>query len=87
MPLTKSAIKRSRQSAVRHERLKPYKTLMKTMMRKFQDAAKAGNKQEMTTLLPQVYKSIDTAAKKNLIHRRSADRKKSLVARMAAAAK
>lgn len=84
MPKTLSAIKRSRQNAVRHARLVPYKTHMKTMLRKIGDAAKTGNKDEIAKLMPAVQKSIDMAAKKGLIHRRNADRKKSLVAKLGA---
>lgn len=84
MPITESAIKRAKQNLVRRARLQPYKTQMKTMMRKLSDAVKAGKKDEAVKLLPQVYKSIDTAAKKHLIHSRTASRKKSLVARMVA---
>lgn len=86
MPLTKSAIKAARQSTKRQSRLQPYKTKMKTMMRKLQDAAKAG-KGEAQKLLPEVYKVIDTAAKKQLIHPRNADRKKALMAKLVAGAK
>lgn len=85
MPLTKSAIKRVRQDHVRHKRLVPYKTSMKTMMKKLADAMKAGKKDEAVALLPKVYKSIDTAAKKKVIHANTASRKKSLVARLVAA--
>lgn len=85
MPLTKSATKRAKQSITRHKRLMPYKTIMKTMMRKFTDAVKEGNKDEVAKLMPQVYKSIDMAAKKSIIHKNTAARKKSLVARMVAA--
>lgn len=85
MPITPSAIKRAKQNLVRRARLQPYKTQMKTMMRKLSDAVKAGKKDEAVALLPQVYKTIDTAAKKNLIHFRTASRKKSLAARMIAA--
>lgn len=85
MPLTPSAVKRARQSIVRHKRLMPYKTIMKTMMRKFTEAVKEGKKEDAAALLPQVYKSIDMAAKKKIIHSNTAARKKSLAARMVAA--
>lgn len=84
MPLTLSAIKRAKQNAVRHARLRPYKTNMKTMMRKLSDLVKEGKKSDAEKLLPQVYKSIDMAAKKQLIHHKNADHKKSLVARLLA---
>lgn len=85
MPRTKSAIKSARQGSDRKTRLQPYRTHMKTMMRKISDATKAGKTDEAAKLLPSVYKSIDMAAKKNIIHRKSAARKKSLVARQVAA--
>ena len=85
MPRTKSATKRARQSQVRHDRLMPYKTHMKTMMRKIRDAAKEGKTEEVKALLPKVQKSIDTAAKKNIIHRNNASRKKSSLAKLLAA--
>lgn len=85
MPKTASAIKSARQANDRRLRLLPYKSQMKTMMRKITEAAKAGNKEEAAKLLPLVQKSIAMAEKKNLIHRKTADRKKSLAARLAAA--
>ena len=85
MPRTKSTAKASRQSRDRRARLQPFKTNMKTMMRKLTDAAKAGKKDEAVKLLPAVYKSIDTAAKKQIIHKNTAARKKSLMARTVAA--
>jgi len=84
MPKTASAIKRARQSLVRKARLQPVKTSMKTAIRKISDAAKAGKKDEVQKLLPTVYKAIDMAAKKQIIHRKNADRKKALVAKLAA---
>jgi small subunit ribosomal protein S20 len=84
MPLTESAIKRSRQNKQRQKRLQPFKTNMKTMLKKIADAAKAGNKDEVKALMPQVQKAIDMAAKKGIIHRKNADNKKSSVAKLAA---
>ncbi len=85
MPITQSAVKRARQNLVRRERLQPYKTSMKSMMRKLADAAKAGKKDEAKAMLTKVYKAIDMAAKKNLIHKKNASHKKSKMARMVAA--
>lgn len=85
MPRTKSAIKSARQSVDRNKRLQPYKTQMKTMMRKISDAVKDGKKDEATNMLPMVYKSIDLAAKRNIIHPKTAARKKSVAARLIAA--
>lgn len=55
---------------------------MKTMIRKVEELAKAGKKDEAAKILPLAYKSIDMAAKKYVIHRKNADRKKSSLARM-----
>ena len=82
MPIIKSAIKRARQNIVRRERLLPYRTHMKTMVRSVADLVKEGKKSEAAAILPKVYKAIDTAMKKQIIHRNTAARKKSLVARL-----
>jgi small subunit ribosomal protein S20 len=85
MPRTKSASKSARQSVDRKARLQPFKTNMKTMIRKISDALKEGKKDEAAKLLPTVYKAIDMAAKKGIIEKNTAARKKSLAARMVAA--
>lgn len=87
MPIIESAIKRARQNTVRRTRRQPFKTQLKTVMRAFGDLVKAGKTQEATAMLPRVFKTIDTAAKKHIIHRNNAARKKSLVSRMVAAKK
>lgn len=84
MPRTQSAIKQARKSEERRERLLPYKTRMKTMIRKVGDAAKAGKKDEVRALLSQAYKAIDMAAKKKIIHPKNAAHKKAHVAKLAA---
>jgi small subunit ribosomal protein S20 len=82
MPIIQSAIKRARQAEVRRVRRQPFKTQMKTMMKKLVDLANAGKKEEGAKLLPAVFKAIDTAAKKQIIHKNNADRKKALMARL-----
>lgn len=77
MPIIQSAIKRDRQQKVRQARLLPFKTHMKTTIRKVNDAVKAGKKEDLQTLLSRAFKAIDTAAKKGIIHDRNAARKKS----------
>lgn len=81
MPRIQSAIKRARQSEKRHTRLKPYKTHMKTMVRAVLNAVKAGDKDGAAKALPTAFKAVDTAAKKNIIHRNTASRKKSVLSR------
>ncbi|MDA1208498.1 MAG: 30S ribosomal protein S20 [bacterium] len=84
MPLIKSAIKRARQNTVRRARRQPFNSHMKSMMKKITDLAKDGNTAEAIKLLPTVYKSIDTAAKKSIIHKSTAARKKSKMAKLVA---
>ncbi len=80
MPVTKSAKKAAKQAQVKTERNKPVKSKMKTMIKKVmtlkKDDAEAAKK-----TLPEAYKAIDMAAKKNLIHKKNAARKKSQLAK------
>ncbi|OGJ58359.1 30S ribosomal protein S20 [Candidatus Peribacteria bacterium RIFCSPHIGHO2_01_FULL_51_9] len=80
MPLIASAIKRARQNEVRRKRLLPYRTHMKTVMRTVMDLVKQGKKDEARALLPMAYKAIDTAAKRYIIHWKTASRRKSRIA-------
>ena len=82
MPIIPSAIKRARQNEVRRARLQPYKTRLKSVIRTFTDLVKEGKKEDAMKLLPQVYKAIDLSAKKNLIHRNNAARKKSRLSKL-----
>ena len=84
MPLIKSAIKRAKQNDVRRQRRLPFKTYMKTMMRKMTDLTNDRKKADAEKLLPEVYKAIDTAAKKEIIHPKNADRKKAAMAKLVA---
>ena len=84
MPIIKSAIKRARQNDKRRTRRQPFRTNLKTMLRKYTDLIKEGKKDEAGKLLPTVYKSIDMAAKKQILHKNNAAHKKSNLARMLA---
>lgn len=84
MPLIKSAIKRMKQNRVRRERRQPVKTYMKTMIRKMEDAAKGGKIDEAKKLLPETYKAIDMAAKRDILHKNTAARKKASMAKLVA---
>lgn len=87
MPLIKSAIKKMRQSRKRHACLLPYKSNMKTMMRRVLDLARGGKKEEAGKILPLAFKAVDMAAKKHIIHWKNAARKKSLMSRALAGIK
>ena len=54
---------------------------MKTMVRKILEAVSAGKTEEAKKILPLAMKSIDMAAKKHIIHFRTAARKKSRLSR------
>ncbi len=84
MPIIQSAIKRMRQNAVRKARRLPAKTYLKTMMLTMRVAAKEGKREELLALLPETYKAIDMAAKRNIIHKKNAARRKSAMAKLAA---
>lgn len=68
-----------RQNEVRRERRKPVKTLMKTMVKKAETLAES--KKMTPEALSAAYKAIDTAAKKGIIHHRTASRRKSAIDR------
>lgn len=82
MPLLKASIKHARQSEQRRARRQPYRTAMKTHIKKIHDLVKEGKFAEAAKALPTAQKAIDTAAKKNIIHWKNAGKKKSALARM-----
>ncbi|ALM09819.1 MAG: small subunit ribosomal protein S20 [Candidatus Peribacter riflensis] len=84
MPITSSATKAMRQSAVKRDARRPFKTRMKSAVRTLTDLAKEGKHDEAVKLLPTVMKAIDTAAKKHLIHWKNAARQKSHAASLVA---
>jgi len=81
MPITKQAIKRMKQNRTRYARNRHYSSHMKSMIRLILDYAKKGELDKANKILPKVVSAIDVAAKKNIIHRHNASRKKSLVQR------
>lgn len=83
MPVIKSAKKKARQALKHLERNKGIRTSIKTYLKKVQVLSKT-NVEEAKKLLPIAYSAIDTAAKKHIIHKNNASRKKSLMARSVA---
>ena len=84
VPIIKSAIKRMKQTKTRTARRLPYKSRMKTMMKKVLGLAEAGKKDEAAKALPEAMKCVDMAAKRHIIHKKNADRKKSRMCRAVA---
>ena len=80
----KSQIKRNRQNEVRHERNKAVKTGLKTAVRKFREAAEAGDAAQAQELARDASKKLDKAASKGVIHKNQAANRKSAMAKKAA---
>ena len=79
MPIIKQAIKRMKQSNRKRIQNRHYSSRMKSMIKLILDYVKKNDMENATKMLPEVTKSIDMAAKKNLIHKNNAAHKKSRV--------
>ncbi|MEZ5964799.1 MAG: 30S ribosomal protein S20 [Planctomycetota bacterium] len=84
MAHSKQARKRIRQNETRRLRNKGRSSEMRTLMKRLQEAVAKGDKATAVAMLPTVCKKIDKAAKTHVIHKNTASRKKSLVARLVA---
>ena len=80
----KSQIKRNKQNEKAHERNKAVKTGLKTAVRKFREAAEAGDADEALALGNDAAKKLDKAASKGVIHKNQAANRKSAIAKKAA---
>lgn len=69
----KSAKKRAKQSQVRRLRNKSAKTLLKSLEKKIRAAKEAG--EDSAELMKQTQSAFHKAAKKGIIHKKTADRK------------
>ncbi len=76
MPIIKSAKKRARQAKVREARNKLTKKNMREAIKALREDAKNGGK-NAGELFKKVQSTIDTAVKKNILHKNTAARKKS----------
>jgi small subunit ribosomal protein S20 len=79
----KSQIKRNKQNEKRHERNKAVKTGLKTAVRKFREAAEAGDAAQAQELAKDAAKKLDKAASKGVIHKNQAANRKSAIAKKA----
>ena len=80
----KSQIKRNKQNEKRHERNKAVKTGLKSAVRKFREAADAGDKDTALTAGRDAMKALDKAASKGVIHANQAANRKSSIAKKTA---
>lgn len=81
MPNIKSSIRSVKTDAERRARNLPVKSAIKTAARKFNEGVEAGNQEEVTTLLTKASSLIDKAASKGILHKNTAARKKSRLAK------
>lgn len=77
MPRRRSSIKRQRVDKRKHLRNLKVKRDLKKTLKKMQELLSAKNVQEAKAFLKTVYSRLDKAAKKGIIHRNTANRKKS----------
>ncbi|MEZ5097452.1 MAG: 30S ribosomal protein S20 [Nocardioides sp.] len=81
----KSQIKRNKQNQKRHERNKSVKSALKTAVRKFREAADAGDTGAAVALGRDACRKLDKAASKGVIHQNQAANRKSSIAKRSAA--
>lgn len=80
----KSQIKRNKQNEKARQRNKAVKSSLKTAVRRFRDAADAGDTEKSTEALRVAYVKLDKAASKGVIHKNQAANRKSALAKRAA---
>ncbi len=79
----KSQIKRIKTNEKRRQRNKAVKSSVRTAIRKFREAAQAGDKDAAVDLMREAGRALDVAASKGVIHRNQAANKKSAMAQKA----
>ncbi|MBQ0071008.1 MAG: 30S ribosomal protein S20 [Spirochaetales bacterium] len=77
----KSVEKRDRQNAARRLRNRAAKSTFRTEVKKFDAACAAGDKAAATAYMASAAKLLDSAAGKGVIHKNTASRKKSRMAK------
>ena len=80
----KSQIKRNRQNEARRQRNKAVKSSLKTHVRRFREAAAAGDATAATEAMRSACRELDKAASKGVIHKNQAANRKSAIAKQAA---
>jgi small subunit ribosomal protein S20 len=79
----KSQIKRNKQNEKARQRNKAVKSELKTSVRKFREAADAGNLEEATAAMRAASAKLDRAVSKGVIHKNQAANRKSAIAQRA----
>ncbi len=82
----KSQIKRNRQNERRRARNKDVRTALKTDVKKARTSAEAGDTEAAAAQVRTASRSLDKAASKGMLHKRTAARRKSRLAKSVARA-
>ena len=82
----KSAMKRAKTSVGENLRNRMDKSELKTVVRRFDEALKSGDKEACEAAYLAAVKTVDQSAAKGVIHKNAADRKKAQLAKKRAAA-
>jgi small subunit ribosomal protein S20 len=77
----KSQIKRNKQNETRAERNKAVRTALKTSTKKIRTAVGAGDAEEAQARQRETARSLDKAVAKGIVHKRTAARRKSRLAK------
>jgi small subunit ribosomal protein S20 len=82
MPITKSAKKALRQNIKRRARNLVYKNKIKNFIKRARSLVSENKLEEAKKLLPQLYKTLDKAAKVGVIKKNTASRKKARITKL-----
>jgi small subunit ribosomal protein S20 len=80
----KSQIKRNKQNEKARQRNKAVKSSLKTSVRRFREAADAGDVDAATAAMREASQHLDKAASKGVIHKNQAANRKSAIAKRCA---
>jgi len=81
MPRRRTSLKSNRVNKRKHTRNIKVKVQLKKSIKKFQELLTKKNSAEAKTFITKVFSQLDKAAKKNIIHPATANRKKSRLMR------
>ena len=85
MANNRSAEKRNRQTVVRRDRNRAYRSRLRTAIKHLRSAIDAGDKSKAEELLSPTLALVDATAQKGVVHRNAAGRTKSRLTRAVAA--
>jgi small subunit ribosomal protein S20 len=80
MPVIKSAIKKARQDEQARKHNRVIRNDYRLAVKKFRKVATEGSSKKANDALAEAYSLIDRAAKRNVIHKKGANRRKSRLA-------